>query len=112
MENLIKRLAIIFGEAMIKSVDLSPYLSHAGKPELMKDRPSLGSLRDRERQDVLDALERNNWMQSRAAQELGITMRQMGYRVKKFGLADVLKRRKSTSQASRWGLNEDRPALA
>ena len=112
MENLIERLVIIFGEAMIKSSDLSPYLSHEGKPEITKDRPSLGSLRDRERQDVLDALERNNWMQSRAAQELGITMRQMGYRVKKFGLGDVLKRRKSTSQASRWRLNEDRPALA
>ncbi len=110
MENLIERLAIIFGEAVIKSADLSPYLVHADKHELTKDGPALGSLREREKQDVLDALERNNWMQSRAAQELGITLRQMGYRVKKFGLADVLKRRKSTSQATRWRLRRDSPA--
>jgi len=107
MENLIERLAIIFGEAMIKSADLSPYLAHADKQDLSKDRPPLGSLRERERQDVLDALERNNWMQSRAAEELGITLRQMGYRVKKFGLADVLKRRKSASQAAKWRLKGD-----
>jgi Nif-specific regulatory protein len=40
------------------------------------------------------ALERNNWIQSRAARELGITLRQMGYRVKKFGLENYFKQKK------------------
>jgi Nif-specific regulatory protein len=44
---------------------------------------------------VIDALERNNLNQSAAARELGITLRQMGYRVKKFGLEEMLKPRRS-----------------
>jgi Nif-specific regulatory protein len=54
-------------------------------------------LRDRERRDVVETLERNKWVQSRAARELGITLRQMGYRVKKFGLEELVKQRKSAS---------------
>ena len=97
MENLIERLAIIFGEATIDPVDLSPYLAHGDKHEYTKDRPPLSSLRERERQEVIDALERNNWVQSHAARELGITLRQMGYRVRKFGLEALFKRKKSAA---------------
>ena len=97
MENLIERLAIIFGEATIDPLDLSPYLAHGDKHEYTKDRPPLSSLRERERQEVIDALERNNWVQSHAARELGITLRQMGYRVRKFGLEELFKRKKSAA---------------
>jgi len=47
-----------------------------------------------EKQEVLDALKRNNWIQSHAAKELGITLRQMGYRVKKFDLEEIVKRKR------------------
>ncbi len=95
MENLIERLAIIFDEAVIDLMDLSPYLVHADKVQEMQPRKMLGSLREKERQQVLDSLERNDWVQSHAAQELGITLRQMGYRVKKFGLEDFVKQKKA-----------------
>jgi Nif-specific regulatory protein len=95
MENLIERLAIIFDEATIDLLDLSPYLVHGVKAVETQDRKLLGSLRERERQEVLDSLERNNWVQSHAAQELGVTLRQIGYRIKKFGLEEFVKQKKA-----------------
>jgi Nif-specific regulatory protein len=44
-----------------------------------------------ERDMVLDALERNNWVQQQAAREIGLTLRQMGYRVKKFNLDGAIR---------------------
>jgi Nif-specific regulatory protein len=95
MENLTERLAILFDETTIDLLDLSPYLLHGVQQQETSDRRLLGSLRERERQEVIDALERNNWIQSHAAQELGITMRQIGYRVKKFGLENFVKQRRA-----------------
>jgi len=95
LENLLERFAIIFDEATIDLVNLSPYLTHVDKQrEPSARRLALGSLRERERQDVIGALERNNWIQSHAAQELGITLRQMGYRVKKFRLEDYVRQKR------------------
>ena len=34
----------------------------------------------------MTALEKNDWVQTRAAQELGITERNLRYKMKKFGL--------------------------
>jgi Nif-specific regulatory protein len=48
------------------------------------------SLQETERSHILAALKRNAWSQSRAAADLGISPRQMGYRVKKFGLKPVI----------------------
>ena len=39
---------------------------------------------------MVEALQRNHWVQKRAARELGITPRQMRYRVKKFGLERMI----------------------
>jgi Nif-specific regulatory protein len=39
-----------------------------------------------ERREIEAALRRNGWVQVRAARELGLSERQMGYRIKKFGL--------------------------
>lgn len=44
------------------------------------------SLSDVERQEITEALKRNQWLQYKAAEELGLTARQMGYRVHKLGL--------------------------
>ncbi|MGC8603103.1 MAG: helix-turn-helix domain-containing protein, partial [Desulfomonilaceae bacterium] len=54
----------------------------------------LDSLTEMEKRGIVAALQRNNWIQSHAARDLGITLRQMGYRVKKFGLEDYLKKKK------------------
>jgi Nif-specific regulatory protein len=52
--------------------------------EILEKRPR--SLRDLEREEVEAALRRHGWVQVRAARDLGLTQRQIGYRIKKYGL--------------------------
>ena len=44
-----------------------------------------------EKREIMAALERNHWIQSQAAMDLGLTLRQIGYRVKQFGLERLIK---------------------
>ena len=46
-------------------------------------------------EQVVSALERNDFIQSRAAEELGITLRQMGYRIKKYHLESFVQERRA-----------------
>ena len=55
----------------------SPSVNYSGNPK---------SLHDIERLEIEASLRRNGWVQVRAARELGLTERQMGYRIKKYGL--------------------------
>ncbi|MDR3045671.1 MAG: sigma 54-interacting transcriptional regulator [Desulfovibrio sp.] len=48
------------------------------------------TLRDIERNEIIAALRRNGWVQHRAAAALGITPRQMGYRIRKMGLSGLV----------------------
>ena len=48
-------------------------------------------LKEMEKREILAALERNRWIQSQAAMDLGLTLRQIGYRVKQFGLEKLIK---------------------
>ena len=52
--------------------------------EVLENRPR--PLRDLEREEVEAALHRHGWVQVRAARDLGLTQRQIGYRIKKYGL--------------------------
>ncbi len=56
----------------------------ASKPG--KSSPGQGSLQDLERNEIEVSLRRNGLVQARAARELGLTQRQIGYRIKKFNL--------------------------
>jgi len=57
---------------------------HRRKSEMGLDE-SVGEL---ERRRLLDALERAGWVQTRAARALGITARQVAYKMKKYGIKD------------------------
>jgi Nif-specific regulatory protein len=41
-----------------------------------------------ERSNILSALEKTGWVQAKAARLLGITPRQIGYKIKKYGLEE------------------------
>jgi Nif-specific regulatory protein len=96
LQNLIERLVILTDRQIIHPEDLATHISsppaskHLAKhpiPEVM----GLGyqdhkSLKDLERSEIEAALRRNGWVQARAARELGLTQRQIGYRIKKFNL--------------------------
>ncbi len=100
LQNLVERLVILAVSDVLRVEDLPEYMLRPGTgwipPSLElavsphvaipTQENSRKSLRDLEREQVETALHRNGWVQSRAARELGLTQRQMGYRMKKFSL--------------------------
>jgi len=82
MENLIERLIIMADSDVIGCEILPSYL----KQSIREEKENFSRLEEMERKEIVAALERNGWLQTRTAAELGLTLRQMGYRIKKFGL--------------------------
>jgi len=58
----------------------------SARPE---NRPLGASLQEIEREELLRALERAGWVQVRAARALGLTPRQVAYKMKKYGIIDT-----------------------
>ncbi len=97
MENLIERLVIMADEEEIDTAILPIYL---GKSEdVYEQTPSLSRIEEIEQKEILSALERNSWNQTRTAKNLGITLRQIGYRIKKFGLEKIVEDHKRGASA-------------
>ncbi|MFN2268152.1 MAG: sigma 54-interacting transcriptional regulator [Desulfonatronovibrio sp.] len=99
MENLIEQLCITAEGDRISSRDLP--LSIFDKPlactQYLVDSKTL---EDMEKKEVIGALERNAWVQSRAARDLGISQRQIGYKVSKFDLRELIQQKKQMVQRS------------
>ena len=93
MENLVERLVILADKERIDAELIRPYLTMPSREEFVdaelggEAAPSLKSL---EKSVIIDALRRSGGIQHKAARELGITPRQMGYRVKKFNLESLV----------------------
>jgi len=95
LQNLIERLVIMTDSRTVRMTDLPSFMkvqpeqenTNANAEEIQpKTYKHFSSLQDIERQQVEAALVRHGWVQARAARELGLTQRQIGYRIKKFGL--------------------------
>jgi Nif-specific regulatory protein len=91
MENLVERLCIMVEGAEIGLKDLPAYLSPAGAKAEPEDQAFLSRLKEMEKREIVAALERHHWIQSQAAMDLGLTLRQIGYRVKQFGLDRLIR---------------------
>ncbi|WP_446011559.1 nif-specific transcriptional activator NifA [Candidatus Electrothrix sp.] len=110
LQNLMERLVILSTGDMLSVHDLPGYFLQPPTERLMQNRteshlpPQMQgmqgqvpeqrtsenspprSLQELEREQVETALKRHGWVQARAARELGLTQRQIGYRIKKFNL--------------------------
>ncbi len=98
MQNLVERMVILAEGDRLSLGDLPPSLFSLEKMKQEKiqevvdkaeNRPpafTRKSLQDIERAEIEAALRRNGWVQVRAARELGLSERQIGYRIKKYGL--------------------------
>jgi Nif-specific regulatory protein len=64
-----------------------PGLSLAGAAR-PASRPLGASLQEIEREELVKALERAGWVQVRAARALGLTPRQVAYKMKKYGISE------------------------
>jgi Nif-specific regulatory protein len=102
MENMVERLAILADGPEIGWDNLPVHVTSAPSVRsTVVQAPPLTHLKEMERREVLAALERNRWVQSQAARELGITLRQMGYRVKKYGLDELVHDRRLSAAGGR-----------
>jgi Nif-specific regulatory protein len=93
MENLMERLSILVESGSIDVGDIPASLFSSPAAHVHRGGAPM-SLQEMEKNEVVTALERHRWVQSRAARELGLTLRQMGYRVKKFGLEQLVHQRR------------------
>jgi len=88
LEDALTRTVIAASDEKIDLTDIPPeILSGRKSPEVMPG--DAADLKDIERRQIQAALDRHDWNQSRAARELGLTLRQIGYRIKKYGLSRV-----------------------
>jgi len=106
LQNLIERLVILTDKSILYPSDLPKEMGNPLTKETTStssarisdtlrghdsnvsrsSQPALHSLEDLERTEIKAALVRNGWVQARAARDLGLTQRQIGYRIKKFNL--------------------------
>ncbi len=97
LENLIERLVIMADNDLITMDDIPSYMLVAQGEKAIESHaetcgPSFSqeshhpSLRELEKREIIAALKRHGWIQARAARELGLTQRQIGYKIKKYGI--------------------------
>ncbi|MFH1061175.1 MAG: sigma 54-interacting transcriptional regulator [Pseudomonadota bacterium] len=99
MENLVERLAIMSDGGAI-GLDSLPHRLCPDRPATARPSAAAGvSLDEMVRRELLAALERSGWVQSRAARELGITLRQLNYRLEKFGLTELVRTNRQKTAA-------------
>jgi Nif-specific regulatory protein len=90
LENTIERLVVMSGRETIRASDL-PINLKLPSPEDMLQKESLrAGIEDIEKSSILDALEKTGWVQAKAARMTGLTPRQIGYKIKKYGLSAPL----------------------
>ena len=96
MQNLIERLVIMADREQVLLGDLPTFVSAEPEPapqalpppaQPVSARGQRLSLEEMEQNEIEAALRRHGWVQARAARELGLTPRQMGYKIRKYGLS-------------------------
>jgi DNA-binding NtrC family response regulator len=91
LENIVSR-AIVLGQIEEIGLELLPVpLRALAQGPAHRLPPVGGTLEDLEESALVRALEKNAWVQTRAAADLGITERNLRYKMKKFGLRRPLR---------------------
>lgn len=84
LENIIERAVVLSRDEYITTRDL-PFQVLAYSEE-KTELPLPKRLELIEKQLIIDSLERNNWVQTKAASELGISERVLRYKMEKYGI--------------------------
>jgi Nif-specific regulatory protein len=86
LENTIERLVVMSNGKFIKPSDLPINLRLSSTKGVLVKRSLKTGIQDIERECIIQALEETGWVQSKAARKLGITPRQIGYKMKKYAI--------------------------
>ena len=81
LANIVERLVILNDKVVDKG---SLYFLISNNKEEEKELPKL--IEETEKQRIIEALEKTGYVKSRAAKLLGYTLRQLDYRIKKYGI--------------------------
>ncbi len=86
LQNVIERAVLLSGGGEITNDELPKEVTGAGNTEGTPQISQNTTLPEQEKLLILQALQKNNWNQTKAASELGISRDNIRYRIKKFGL--------------------------
>ncbi|HIP43532.1 MAG TPA: AAA family ATPase [Aquifex aeolicus] len=82
LANIVERI-VILNEGKVTPRDLPKYL----KKKKIKEKGNLQKfIEETEKERIIEALEKTGYVKSRAAKLLGYTLRQLDYRIKKYGI--------------------------
>jgi len=84
LENSIERLVVLAEDNIICQSDLPMHMRNS---QTTVSSGLKGSVETLEKERIVKTLEANGWIYARAARSLGLTERQLVYRVKKYGIA-------------------------
>ncbi|HLA50398.1 MAG TPA: nif-specific transcriptional activator NifA [Thermodesulfovibrionia bacterium] len=88
LENTIERLVVMSRSDKITASDLPIPLGIKRIKSQAESTSLTSDIEDIEKINILNALEKTGWVQAKAAKLLGITPRQIGYKIKKYNIED------------------------
>ncbi len=86
LENCIERAVLLCDGDVIRSEHLPPSLQMINKAQPAAARSMVETIENLEKELIVDALKKTGGQQRRAAIELGITERMLGYKIKRYGI--------------------------
>ncbi len=86
LESCIERAVLVCNGDVIRAEHLPPSLQTAVEPEKPSGATLPGAVENLEREMILEALKSAHGHQSRAAKMLGITLRVLGYKIRKYNI--------------------------
>ena len=90
LENTIERLVVMSRSDKITASDLPIPLGIKRIKSQVESTSLTSDIEDIEKINILNALEKTGWVQAKAAKLLGITPRQIGYKIKKYSIEDKM----------------------
>jgi len=72
---------------VIKPQNLPVNLKLPSPGEVLQKESLQAGIEDIEKSSILDALEKSGWIQAKAARMIGLTSRQIGYKIKKYRIS-------------------------
>ena len=86
LENCIERAVLVCDDDVIRSEHLPPSLQMINKSDAAATPSFTEIVANKERELIVDALKKCGGQQRKAAQELGLTERILGYKIRKYGI--------------------------
>ncbi|MCE5341638.1 MAG: sigma 54-interacting transcriptional regulator [Planctomycetaceae bacterium] len=86
LENCIERAILLCNDDVIRSEHLPPSLQMIKKSESLTGRSLTEIIENKEKELIIDSLKKYSGQQRKAATELGLTERILGYKIKKYGI--------------------------